>query len=130
MSARDGHVCTGLVPFVKELLELCNQVWFADDASGADKFARLRRWFDAIVNLGPRYGYFVKAEKCTLLPKPDRVAEATAAFKGTNVGISTDGSKDSGVEVVTTGARHLGAAVGTRSFQEEYVRKKVHSWVD
>ena len=52
------------------------------------------------------------------------------AFKGTNVSVQVEGSKDTGVEVVTTGARHLGAAVGTKGFQEECVRNMVHTWVE
>ena len=35
-----------LVPLVSEVLPSCNQVWFADDATGCDKLKRLLAWFD------------------------------------------------------------------------------------
>jgi len=33
-----------LVPLFKHLLPLCKQVWFADDATGCDKFEKMRAW--------------------------------------------------------------------------------------
>jgi hypothetical protein len=68
-------------------------------------------------------------KKCILLAKPDRVELAQKIFKGTSVDIQTDGSKDSGVEIITTGTRHLGAAVGTEDFKCSYVKKKVDAWI-
>ena len=47
-----------LVPLTLRLLVLCKQVWFADDASGCDKFAKLRAWFDMLMKIGPMYGYY------------------------------------------------------------------------
>jgi len=61
-----------LVPLLKQLLPLCKQVWFADDATGCDDFLTMRKWFDTLVEKGPLYGYFPKPSKCILLAKPDR----------------------------------------------------------
>ena len=60
-----------LVPLVKHLLPLCKQVWFADDATGCDEFVTMRIWFDALLKLGPTYGYYPKPAKCILLAKPE-----------------------------------------------------------
>jgi hypothetical protein len=118
-----------LVPLLKHLLPLCKQVWFADDATGCDKFVKLRQWFDVLLADGPKYGYFPKPSKCILLAKPDRVELARKVFSGTGVDVQTDGCKDSGVEIITTGTRHLGAAVGTEDFKHGYVKKKVSAWM-
>ena len=72
---------------------------------------------------------FPSRPKCILLTKPDRVELAHKVFSGSGVGVQTEGSKDSGVEIITTGARHLGAAVGTEEFKHGYVKKKVDAWV-
>src|SRR5689334_12894923 len=40
----------------------------------------------------------------------------------------TEGSKDSGVEVMCEG-RHLGAAVGIESFKTSFIKKKVDNWI-
>jgi hypothetical protein len=116
-------------PLLNRLLPLCKQVWFADDATGCDKLLALRKWFDALVEVGPLYGYFPKPSKCILLVKPDRVDLARKIFSGSGIDILIEGSKDSGVEIITTGTRHLGAAVGTDAFKESYVKNKVDSWI-
>ena len=36
---------------------------------------------------------------------------------------------DTDVHVTTNGKRHLGTAIGSTSFTEEYVKRKVESWV-
>ena len=118
-----------LVPLVKHLIPLCKQVWFADDATGCDKFEKLRKWFDVLLDVGPKCGYFPKPSKCILLAKPDRVEQALKVFKGTGIDVQIEGSKDSGVEIITTGTRHLGAAVGTEDFKHGYVKKKVEAWI-
>jgi hypothetical protein len=108
---------------------MCKQVWFADDATGCDKFEKMRAWFDELLLIGPRYGYYPKPSKCILLAKPDRVEQARKVFKGSGIDIKTEGAKDSGVEIITTGTRHLGAAVGTDDFKHSYIKKKVDAWI-
>ena len=83
-----------LSPLTKEVHTACKQVWYADDATGCDKFEALRNWFDELKKQGPLYGYFPKPEKCILLTKPDRVERARKVFLDTDVKIETEGSKD------------------------------------
>ena len=119
-----------LVPLMKELQPLCKQVWYADDASGCDKFENLKVWFDQLLALGPRYGYYPSPEKCILVTKPQHISKARAIFKDTDISVQSDGSKDTGVKINTHGTRHLGAAVGTDTFKCNYVGKKVAHWVE
>ena len=118
-----------LAPLLERLLPICKQVWYADDATGCDKFQTMRTWFDALVEFGPLYGYYPKPSKCILLAKPDRVDLAHKVFKGSDIDIKTEGAKDSGVEIISNGTRHLGAAVGTEDFKHSYVKKKVDAWI-
>jgi len=118
-----------LAPLVKHLQPFCNQVWYADDATGCDKFKKLREWFDELVKVGPKYGYYPKPSKCILLSKPERAEEARRLFKGTDVDVLINGCKDSGVELNCEGTRHLGAAVGTEDFKTRFVKTKVTNWV-
>ena len=64
-----------------------------------------------------KFGYFPKATKCWLIVKPDKFEEAKSAFDGTDINVTCDGR------------RHLGAALGSRSYLEEYVGNKVETWV-
>ena len=92
-----------LAPLVKEVLQACNQVWFADDASGCDKLANLLKWYHLLFKLGPSYGYFVNPAKCVLVVKPDHWDEARAVFADSGVQTRSDGAKDSGGEVSSEG---------------------------
>ena len=119
-----------LAPLVKEVLQACNQVWFADDASGCDKLANLLKWYRLLFKLGPSYGYFVNPTKCVLVVKPEHLDEARAMFAHSGVQICSEGAKDCGGEVSSEGARHLGAAIGSSAFKSAFVRNKVNVWID
>ena len=80
-----------LVPLVRRLLPICQQIWYADDATDCDTFDKLRRWFNALLEFGPMYGYCASPSKCILVTKPERVALARSTFKGTGIGVHTNG---------------------------------------
>ena len=122
----------GVIPVTK--VSSCRQVWYADDATGCDTLLVLLEWFNLLKKHGPLYGYHPKPEKCILLVKPERLERAREVFLGTGVQVETEGSKDvkkvdKNLEIISEGARHLGAAVGTSEFKRMYVKKKVGSWV-
>ncbi len=62
-------------------------------------------------------GYHAKASKIWLVVKPELLPLASDIFA------------NSGVNITVEGRRHLGAALGTRSFTEAYVNDKVHEWM-
>ena len=61
--------------------------------------------------------YFQNAKKCWLITKPKKEEEARAVFGARAINITMEGHK------------HLGAALGSRSYFEEYVGEKVEDWV-
>ena len=73
---------------------------------------------------GPKYAI----AKCILIVN-QRLTKAIHVFKGTAVDVKVEGAKDSGIEINTTGTRHLGAAVGTEKFKAEYVNTKIDGWI-
>ena len=93
------------------------QVWYADDASCAGSCSNLRKWWDCISTLGPKYGYFPKNSKSHLVMKPEFEENAKALFEGTNIHITTGGT------------RHLGAVIGSKEPRNDFVVKKVNAWV-
>ena len=62
-------------------------------------------------------GYFPNSQKCWLIVKPEKERPATEIFSETTINITTEVRK------------HLGAALGSRVFFEDYVDKKVREWV-
>ena len=89
------------------------QCWFADDATGSSSLQDVRKWWDELPESGPPLGYFPNAKKCWLIIKPEREQAAREVFRDTAINVTIEGHK------------HLGAALGSRSFLEEYVGEKV-----
>ena len=108
-------------PLIEKLRETCpdvHQAWYADDATGASTCTGLRRWWNELTNYGLSYGYFPNDSKTYLVVKPDCEDVAKDVFAGTNV------------QITTHGKRHLGAALGSKTFTEEYVGKTVQEWTN
>ena len=107
-----------ITPLIHRLKDKANkQVWFADDATAGGTLPHLRTWWDRISSIGPDYGYHPNASKTWLIVKEGKLKEASTLFQETGVSITEEGK------------RHLGAAVGTSSFVESYVQRKVSGWV-
>ena len=108
-------------PLIDHLRSWCpnvQQVWFADDATGAASCSNLRSWWDTLSSRGPAFGYHPNASKTYLVVKQEHETSARQLFADTEVHITLQGK------------RHLGAAIGSKSFTEEYVRNKVETWTN
>ena len=113
--------CIAVTPLINHLRRTqpdILQVWFADDATAAGQLAPLLQWWKLLLSQGSLYGYNPNAIKTYLIVKPQFLDSATTLFQGSNV------------QITCLGHRHLGAAIGTRSFTEEYVSKKLKMWCD
>ena len=108
-----------VTPLIQRLHDLCQgvkQVWYADDATGAATCHNLRDWWDKLSIIGPPFGYHPNASKTYLVVKEEHEGKARQIFANTAVNITTQGK------------RHLGAAIGSNIFTEEYVSNKVTKW--
>ncbi|XP_073253376.1 uncharacterized protein [Porites lutea] len=94
-----------------------SQCWYADDATGCGSLGDVKTWWDELMVSGPPLGYFPNPQKCWLIVKPEKERPAKEIFSETTINITTEGRK------------HLGAALGSRDFFEEYVDDKVEEWV-
>lgn len=93
------------------------QCWFADDVTIAGSLEEVKQWWDELREAGPTLGYYPNSKKCWLVVKPEKEGHAKEMFAGTGINITTEGRK------------HLGAALGSRSYLEQYVGSKVEEWV-
>ena len=93
------------------------QCWFTDDATGASALKEVKQWWDELRQAGSPLGYYPNPKKCWLVVKPEKEGRAKEMFAGTGINITTEGRK------------HLGAALGSRSYLEHYVGGKVEDWV-
>ena len=107
-----------VVPLIDAIRDCeIRQAWFADDATAAGSLTGLRKWWSALVSLGPAFGYNVKPSKSWLIVKAEHLDLAKNLFDGCGVGITVEGK------------RHLGAAIGSPTFVQHYVNEKVEYWV-
>ena len=96
----------------------CKQSWYANDSGAIGKLLSLRKWWEVLNSRGPKYGYFPNERKTVLLLKnSEDVRQAERIFK------------DTGVKIKIDGHRYLGAALGSSTFKDSYVKEKVAKWV-
>lgn len=114
-----GMYALSIQPLITSLQGACDikQCWFADDASGAGSITEIKKWWDTLSTIGPDFGYYPNGKKCWIITKPDRENIAREAFKETAINVTVHGQ------------RHLGAAIGSREYVEEYVNDKVTNWI-
>ena len=119
--AASGWYALSTIPIIQHLKSLrdstTRQAWFADDSSAGGKLSCLRSLWDELERIGPGYGYFPNARKTVLIVKEQFLDVAKARFGNT------------GVIITTEGQRHLGAAIGSQAFREQYVTDLVEGWV-
>jgi len=104
------------IPLLKQLPTDVEQIWYADDACACGKLGGLYRWWKHLCSVGPTFGYFVNASKTWLVTKESLLPDANQLFA------------DSGVSVTCDGRPYLGAAIGTTSYIQDFVSKKVEIW--
>ena len=91
---------------------------YADDIFGAGKIEGLRKMWDFIEREGPKYGYYQQAEKTWLIVKQKDLKKARQIFADTKVKITVEGKK------------HLGAAIGSEKYREEFIAQKIDTWIN
>ena len=80
-------------------------------------YNRIKKWWDVLSTIGPDFGYFPNDKKCWIIAKPAKEENVREVFKETSINVTVQGQK------------HLGAAIGSREYLEEYVSEKVSNWV-
>ena len=89
---------------------------YADDFTAAGKSTQLKKWWDTLCQLGPKFGYYPKGGKSWLIIKGNRQYEADI-FRGT------------GIEITTDGQRHLGAVIVSTEYKRINIQEKISQWV-
>ena len=74
-------------------------------------------WWDSLLTLGPKYGYFPNASKTYLVVKDDMLETAATIFNST------------GVSVTSRGRPVLGSPIGSPEYVHQFVSERVKEWV-
>ena len=105
-----------LRPLINQLHDVGKHIWYADDASAVDRIECLKKWWDKLIELGPRYGYFPNASKSLIVVKEEHHEKAVNIFGG------------SGLLVTTEGNHYLGAPIGNRVYYEQHINDIINTW--
>ena len=100
------------------LVLFCSHPSIIRNCHGYNFVTEIRTWWDALSTRGPDFGYFPNDRKCWIIAKPAKEESVGEAFKETSINVTVQGQK------------HLGAATGSREHLEEYVSKRVSSWIN
>ncbi|XP_057316854.1 uncharacterized protein LOC130657880 [Hydractinia symbiolongicarpus] len=108
---------------IRPLLELLiihevKHAAYADDISAGGELARLKNWWQMLIEKGPLIGYYPEASKSWLIVKADKEELASEVFKSFNINITSEGRK------------HLGASIGSLKYKKRYVEDLVNTWVN
>jgi hypothetical protein len=95
------------------------QVWFADDSTSGGTVEGVKRWWEHLKETGPKYGYYPKPSKTHIIAKTHEIKERVEQIFGSE-----------GIQITVDGQRHIGAVLGSESFKEEFVMKKVKNWTE
>ena len=89
----------------------------ADDFSGVGNLQELRRWWSALPEIGPKFGYYSEPTKTWLVVKPCLSEKVESVFLGTKI------------KIITEGRRYLGGSIGRQKFYNLYITAKVNNWI-
>ena len=107
-----------ILPLIKKIDNTCKQIWFADDASAGGKINQLKEWWSKLIRFGPAFGYYPNPSKTWLLVKEEYLEVAEEVFA------------EYGINIASTGRKHLGSAIGNNAFIDEFMKSKVSKWED
>ena len=89
-----GMYAVGTRPLINELSK---QVWYADDSASAGKILEMRKWWNELSRVGPKYGYYPNAIKTIMIVKdPNILDHAKQVFAGTDITIGNYRRKGKG----------------------------------
>ena len=98
-----------IIPLIKLLsVDDVTEKWYADDGNAVGKISNRRTVLDKVVSLGKFFGYHVKASKCQLIVKDEKLGEAQKIFANTGINIKA-------------GARVLGSVIGTEFESKKFL---------
>ena len=116
----------GVTPLINMLIDIVvtstdsqvSVLAYADDFSAAGKLDDLRKWWDTLTIIDPKFGYYPEPTKTWLLVKPYPPQRTNKTFSGTKIKITTEGQ------------RYLGGTVGTKEFKDNLMEEKVIEWIN
>ena len=89
---------------------------FADDFTAGGKIAQLKKWWNTLCHLGPKFGYYPEGGKSWLIIKGNQ-QYAADIFCGTSI------------KITTYGQRHLGAVIESTEYKHIYIQEKISQWI-
>ena len=110
---------TPLLHFLREFIVINEhrrkEVAFSVDLTVAGKVEEIKQYWEVLLHVGPKHGYYPKPSKSHLIVKEEYFDRAKFIFKGSEV------------KITKSGQRHLVAAIGNKEFKREYIESMVNN---
>ena len=90
---------------------------YADDLTAVEPIEQLKKWWDELCRLVPKFGYYPEGSKSSLVIRKNAEERAKRVFKQANIRITTEGK------------RHIGEVIGTTNYQQNYIKEKIDKWI-
>ena len=110
-----------IIPLILMIVDISHQddsstktAAYADDLT-AGKITQLKKWWDTLCQLGPKFGYYPEGGKSWLVIKGNQ-QYAEDILPGTSIKFTTDGQ------------RYLGAVIGSTEYKCIYIQEKISQW--
>ena len=89
----------------------------ADGCSASGKLDDLRKWWDALTIIGPKFGHYPESTRTWLVVKLYASQQTNKVFSGTKI------------KMTNKEHRYFGGTVGTKEFKDTYTEQKVIEWI-
>ena len=115
----------GVTPLINMLIDIVvtsaeSQVRvlaYTDDFSAPGKLDDIRKWWDTLTILRPKFVYYPEPTKTWLAIKPYASQQTNEIFSKAKIKVTSEGH------------RYLGGTVGTEDFKDIYMEEKVMEWI-
>ena len=87
--------------------------------SAAAPIGQLKKSWDKLGRLGPKFGYYPEGSKSWLVIRKNTEKRAESIFPHTHTN----------VKITTEDKRHLGAVIETTNYRQSYVKEKIDQWI-
>ena len=108
----------GTHPLLCKLDKVAKQAWYVDNSAAGSSIENLKKWWDLLYEIGPKYGYYPNSSKMHMLQHPlvkhEHHDHATTVFQD---------------KEFTSSQMVVGSVLGNAFFLKLFTKSKLSNWI-